>query len=54
MNKINISLLLAGAVVIPFISGCNTGNGGYSVSTLPVPVKSGNSHNASLTRRSEI
>ena len=49
MNKINISLLLAGAVVIPFISGCNTGNGGYSVSTLPVPVKSGNSHNVVVT-----
>ena len=36
MDKINMSLLLAGAVVIPFISGCNTGNGGHSVSALPV------------------
>ena len=41
MNKINMSLLLAGAVVIPFISGCNTGNGGYSVSSLPMPVANG-------------
>ena len=49
MNKINMSLLLAGAVVIPFISGCNTGNGGHSVSALPVPVKSGNSHNVVVT-----
>ena len=45
MNKINMSLLLAGAVVIPFISGCNTGNGGYSVSTMPMPVKGGSSSN---------
>ena len=43
MNKINMSLLLAGAAVIPLFSGCNSGNGTHSVSPVTLPIGGGSS-----------
>lgn len=40
MNKVNISLILAAAVVLPVISGCNSGEMPYS-SVAPVTVPAG-------------
>ena len=51
MNKINISLVLAGAVVLPLISGCNGSSMPYStVSPMVVPASgAGASRNVTLT-----
>ena len=51
MNKINISLVLAGAVVLPLISGCNGSSMPYStVSPMVVPASgSGAGRNVTLT-----
>ena len=51
MNKINISLVLAGAVVLPLISGCNGSSMPYStVSPMVVPASgAGAGRNVTLT-----
>ncbi|MBR2345288.1 MAG: hypothetical protein IKA71_05830 [Lentisphaeria bacterium] len=41
MNKINTSLLLAGAVILPFISGCNTGTDTGYAAPVAIPGLSG-------------
>ena len=51
MNKINISLILAGAVALPLISGCNSGEMPYStVSPMVMPsAGTGAGRNVTLT-----
>ena len=48
MNKINISLILAGAIVLPAISGCNSGEM-PTASVAPMVVPSGIGSNGGIT-----